>query len=202
MTRLIAPLFVLLMSLLGPVALADTAQQVVEGTAQQMLATLKANRDALRQDPKRIYPLVERIAVPRFDFETIARWVLGKNWRAASPEQQGRFTAEFRALLVRTYGNALLQYSDETIRFLPAGPPSADNEVLVRSEFQPRSGPAVPINYSVHQKGGQWLVYDVSVDGISLVANYRSTFAERFRQGGMDAVIGSITELNSRGATK
>ena len=172
--RLLKPLCALLLGIglfaaAGPVTAADTpAAQAVEDTASRMLVALKQQREALRADPSKIYGLVERIAVPRFDFEAISQWVLGRNWRGASPEQRQRFTAEFQNL-------------------------------LVRSEFVRRAGPAVPINYSVHQKNGQWLVYDVTVDGVSLVANYRTTFANQVRDQGMDGLIASLAKLNASG---
>lgn len=203
--RLLKPLCALLLGIglfaaAGPGTAADTpAAQAVEDTASRMLVALKQQREALRADPSKIYGLVERIAVPRFDFEAISQWVLGRNWRGASPEQRQRFTAEFQNLLVRIYSNALLEYSDETVRFLPGAAPNADGDVLVRSEFVRRAGPAVPINYSVHQKNGQWLVYDVTVDGVSLVANYRTTFANQVRDQGMDGLIASLAKLNASG---
>lgn len=186
----------------GALARADEAPQaVVETTANRMLEALKREQARLRQDPRLIYGLVEQIAVPRFDFEAISQWALGRNWRVATPEQQRAFTEQFRMLLVRTYGNALLEYSDEAVRFLPTSAPNADGDVLVRSEFQPKAGPAVPINYSLHQKAGRWLVYDVTVDGVSLVSSYRSTFANQVRDGGVDKVISSLADLNARGST-
>lgn len=183
----------------SPAFAADAPVQAVEGTASRMLAALGQQREALRADPSKIYALVERIAVPRFDFEAISQWVLGRNWRAASPEQRQRFTAEFQNLLVRIYSNALLEYSNETVRFQPGATPNADGEALVRSDFVRRAGPPVPINYSVHQKNGEWLVYDVTVDGISLVANYRTTFANQIRDQGMDGLIASLVKLNASG---
>lgn len=204
MHRFLKPLYALLLGLgllvaAGPATAETTAAQVIEDTASRMLTALKQQRTALRADPSKIYGLVEAIAVPRFDFDAISQWVLGRNWRAATPEQRQRFTAEFRNLLVRIYSNALLEYSDETVRFLPASAPNADGEVLVRSEFVRKAGPVVPINYSAHQKDGDWKIYDVTVDGISLVANYRSAFANQIRDQGMDGLLRSLADLNTRG---
>lgn len=199
MRKLLSLIFACCLLLGGSAHAEMTAQQAVEDTAQRMLVALKQDRAHLQQNPALIYDLVEKIAVPRFDFDAIAQWVLGRNWRSATPDQRVRFTAEFRNLLVRTYSNALLEYSDETVRFLPSSAPNADGDVLVRSEFVRNSGPVVPINYSVHRKDSDWKIYDVTVDGISLVGSYRTTFANQVREQGMDGLIASLSDLNARG---
>ena len=174
------------------------ALQLAENTSKQMLSALNQNRAQLQQEPQRIYELVENILLPHFDFETMARWVLGKYWRQASPEQQQQFTQEFRTLLVKTYAKALLEYSNEAINFLPLPATQAD-ETTVRSEVQPRSGPPIPINYSMHVRGDTWKVFDVVIDGISLVTNYRSSLGGQIRSEGIDSVIKQLGERNSQG---
>ncbi|MEZ5582446.1 MAG: ABC transporter substrate-binding protein [Candidatus Competibacteraceae bacterium] len=135
-----------------------------------MLDALRNNRDKLQKDPRQIYGLVNAIVLPHFDFTVMSRWVLGKYWRQATVAQRNLFVEEFRTLLVRTYSQALLEYSNETIKFLPMPqlPPDA-KDVTVRSEFHPQTGAPIPVNYSLHLMDGAWKVYDVTVDGVSLV---------------------------------
>ena len=181
---------------------ADTqlALQLAQDTSDKMLQALSQKREQLQQDPSQIYDLVEGIVLPHFDFETIARWVLGKHWRQASQDQQQRFTQEFRTLLVRTYAKALLEYSNEEVRFLPLNAPAEADEVTVRSEIKPKSGPSIPINYSLHARDGVWKVFDVVIEGVSLVANYRGTIGDQVRKEGIDAVIQKLSERNSQGS--
>jgi phospholipid transport system substrate-binding protein len=172
--------------------------EVVKETSQRMIEALNKNRTTLEQNPSQIYDLVNTILLPNFDFELMSRWVLGKYWRQATSEQRSRFTNEFRTLLVRTYASALLEYSKEEIRY-PSKPSVINGQdATVHTEFQPRSGAAIPIEYSMHLTDGAWKVYDVTVDGVSLVTNYRGTFAEQIRQGGIDSVITDLSERNRR----
>ena len=150
-------------------------QEVVQETSARMIDALRQNRAALRQDSSRIYELVDQIVLPNFDFELMSRWVLGRAWQQATPEQRRRFTEEFRTLLVRTYAKALLEYSNEEVR-VPPQPAASGNETTVRTEVQPQTGRPIQINYSMRLGDAGWKVYDVTVDGVSLVTNYRSTF--------------------------
>lgn len=172
------------------------AQALVQNTAEQMIQALKAKRDEMQQNPDRIYDLVRDIVVPHFDFETIARWVLGRHWRSATPEQRRQFTEEFRNLMVRTYAKALLDYSDETLDYMPLQAPADAEEVTVRSEVERTQGPAIPINYELHYRNGAWLVYDVNIDGVSLVTNYRSSIGSQIGREGLEAVIAKLKERN------
>lgn len=176
---------------------ASAALQLAQTTSERMLSALRENHDLLQREPTRIYGLVDKIVLPHFDFITMARWVLGKNWKQASAEQRTRFTEEFRTLLVRTYAKALLEYSDEKIHFLPVQASAAD-EVTVRSEIQPKSGPAIPVDYSMHEQEGGWKVYDVAIDGVSLVANYRGSIGDQVRKQGIESVINQLSERNTQ----
>jgi phospholipid transport system substrate-binding protein len=191
----------LLMGWTGEIALAvESPQELVKRTAQEMQAELRKNRQVLEADPIKIYGLVNQIVLPHFDFTLMSRWVLGKYWRQATPEQRQRFTEEFRTLLVRSYAGALLEYADEELIFSPASdiPPDA-KEVTVHSEVQPKGEDPVAINYSLRMKDGEWKVYDVIVNGVSLVINYRSTFANQIRNEGIDAMIRDLHERNLKG---
>ena len=199
MKKIIA--FGLLLLLLGngPLwAAVQSPQEVIQDTSARMLEALRKNRDALRQNSSQIYTLVDQIVLPNFDFELMSRWVLGRNWQQATPEQRRRFADEFRTLLVRTYAKALLEYSDNEIRILPSANPAANNEATVKTEAQVRTGPPIPINYTMHLNSDGWKVYDVTVDGVSLVTNYRSTFASQIRSNGLDTVIADLQQRNAQ----
>lgn len=176
----------------------ESAQELVKQTSQRMIEALRENRQALEQNPGLIYDLVKDIVLPKFDFETMSRWVLGKYWRQATPEQQRRFVEEFRTLLVNTYARSLLEYSNEKIEFPPMHAAPGSEDVTVPTEIVPKSGPSISISYSMHPTEDGWKVYDVTIDGVSLVTNYRSTFASQIRKEGMDALIQKLSERNER----
>jgi phospholipid transport system substrate-binding protein len=137
--------------------------------------------------------------MPHLDFEKMSKLALGKNWRVANDEQRVRFIEEFRLLLIRTYSTAMLEYTDEEIRFLPFRDDLSRKRVSVPMEVLQPGGPSIPMALSLYQnKQDAWKVYDVKIDGISLVTNYRSSFANEIRNGGMDKLIESLAERNAK----
>ncbi len=195
---------VALMLLASPPLQATTeeAQQLVIDTSTRVLERLRQDREKLQANPGLIYPLVEDLVLPHFDFERMSIWVLGKNWRKADRQQQQEFIEAFRTLLVRTYAKALLEYTDQSLNYLPFHAEEDAKRVTVRTEVTQPGGVNIPINYSMflNQKG-EWKVYDISVDGVSLVTNYRSSFASEIRQGGIDKLLARLAEMNAAKGT-
>ena len=190
----------LLAGLLLPlVALADDPgpQQLVEQTSKAALARLEQERPALEQNPTRIYGLLEDIVLPHFDFVRISAWVLGKHWRTASQDQKRRFVKAFRTLLVRTYGVALLEYTGQEIRYLPLRDDPASGDVTVRTQIIGKRRHPIALNYRLYNRQGKWKVYDISIDGVSLVANFRTSYAGEIKQRGLDALIARLEQLNA-----
>ncbi len=179
-------------------SVAQSPQALIKSTSDQVLARLKADHDELQAHPDKVYALVEDIVLPHFDFHRIARWVLGKYSRRASAAQMARFTEEFRMLLVRTYATALLQYTNQQIDYLPLRMKPGATDVTVKTEIQQPGAFPIPIDYDLYLPEGskEWKVYDVSIDSVSLVSNYRSTFAGEIRRKGLDALIDSLAKRN------
>ncbi len=178
-------------------ASSDSALQVVHETTERMLSVLKEEKQVIEQNPERIYELVNRIILPHFDFSRMSRWVLGKYWRGATDAQRERFIAEFRTLLVRTYATALLEYSDQKVEYQPVREATDATDVTVRTAVKQPGGFPIPINYSMFFEGGEWKVYDVTIDGVSLVANYRSAFTSQIQRGGLEQLIGLLAQRNA-----
>lgn len=191
--------FLLFTGLLSGVAAAAPApQEVVQSTSEEVRAAIKAERAQVEANPKRAHELINKIVAPHFDFDRMSSWVLGKYWRTATPAQRQRFMEEFRTLLVRTYARAVVDNVDAQIRYLPLNMPSAASEVTVRTEIPQKGGFPIEINYSFYQKDGVWKVFDVTIDGISLVTNYRTSFATEIRQGGMDQLLAKLASRNNK----
>jgi phospholipid transport system substrate-binding protein len=176
----------------------SSPEQMVKQTAEQVLNRLQQDRTELKAHPGRIYALIKNIILPHFDFRRMSQWVLGVNWRRATPEQRKRFMHEFRDLLVNTYGYALLRYENETIQYLPTRKDQASGEVLVRTQIQQADGESIPVNYRLYNKQGEWKVFDLSIDGVSLVSNYRNSFDEQIQQIGMDGLIKRLEQHNQQ----
>lgn len=182
----------------GNVLAAVSPQELVQRTAEEMLTKLRVEKQVIEQHPERIYELVNQIVLPHFDFERMSSWVLGKHWRAATPAQKERFMTEFRTLLVRTYAKSLSEYTDSKISYLPMRPSPQEDQVKVRTEVDQPGGFPIPIDYELRRQGDGWKVIDVTIDGVSLVTNYRSTFASQIRQDGLDKLITVLSERNQR----
>jgi len=177
---------------------AQTAEEIVKTTADQVIARLKSDREELKVRPERIYDLVDELILPHFDFTSMSKWVLGQNWRKASTEQQETFTVQFRTLLVRTYAKALLEYSDNEITYIPVKDNPDTNLVVVKTEVAQTGSSKIPINYSLHVQDGEWKVVDVAINGISLVSTYRGSFATEIRTNGLDSLINQLIDKNSK----
>ena len=174
------------------------AESLVIDTTNKVLGRLRRDKAELEKDKNKIYPLVQELILPHFDFQKMSIWVLGKNWRKANAEQQKNFTREFQNLLVRTYSTALLGYTDQKIDFLPFHTGEGDRKVTVKSRIVQGGGATdIPLNYSLYlNKAGEWKVYDITVDGISLVTNYRTGFASEVRKGGIPGLLAKLEEMN------
>ena len=171
-------------------------QQLVEQTTEKVLDTLANRRKELENDHQLIYKLTNEIVVPHFDFVTIAKWVLAKHWRTATKEQKLRFIRAFRELMVKTYAVAILEYDGNKISYLPLRDDVSKGDVTVRTEFHQAGKPPVAINYSLHQRTSGWKVYDISVDGVSIVQTFRTSFGTEIKQTSLDAVIDRIEKKN------
>jgi phospholipid transport system substrate-binding protein len=195
--RVFAPLLVLLLAVSVRIMAADVSpQELVRDTSSRMLLAMHEEHDIIEKDEAHLYQLVEEIVLPNFDFQRMSQWVLGKNWRNATAQQREQFVEQFRMLLVRTYGTALLEYADEEIEYLPfTGQQNADN-VTVRTEIDQAGVGVIPITYSMYQSGAGWKVYDISISGVSLVTNYRSSYGSIIRKDGIDRLIHQLADRN------
>jgi phospholipid transport system substrate-binding protein len=191
---------IMLLALLGsaPSWAIQSPQDMVQQTAEQMLNKLRAERQIIDEHPGRIYDLVDQIVLPHFDFERMSSWVLGKYWRTATPKQRQEFTEQFRTLLVRTYAKSLSSYTDNKITYLPFRSSPDQTDVKVRTEVDQPGGFPIPIDYDLHLQDDVWKVFDVTIDGVSLVTNYRTTFANQIRQDGIDKLITSLADRNKQ----
>lgn len=166
---------------------------VVKSTTDQVISKLKTSDENFEQNDERINELVDELIAPRFDFPKMSRWVLGKNWRAASKEQQGRFIDAFQSLLIRTYAKALTNSADVSINYLPERMSDDKRKAIVKTEVDRNNGgPLIPIEYRLYSKNDTWLVYDVSIDHVSLISTYRNTFNSDIKSKGLETVIAEL----------
>lgn len=164
--------------------------QLIKDTSERVLSALEQNRDKFKSDPDAVDKLVNDIILPHLDFRAMSKLALGNNWRKANDDQQTRFVDAFKTMLVRTYSKSLTEYAGQEIQFLPYQPPAEGKRtVKVQTVIKQSSGPEVPIDYSLRIKDNIWKVYDIKIDGISLVTNYRNSFAADIDRVGIEGLI-------------
>lgn len=174
-------------------------QTLVMQTTEKVLAEVTAKKQELAANPAKIYPLVDDILLPRFDFAQISRLVLGTHWKDASDAEKKSFTKEFRELLVRTYATALLSYSGQEIEYPPINAAPDAKKVKVKTKVKNAGSAAVPIDYSLYLSKEDWKVYDITIDGVSLVSTYRTNFDSQIRRNKLAGLISDLQERNAKG---
>ena len=177
---------------------ADTPpDELIKTTANEVTEIIKKDKDIQAGNKAKIKELVEAKVLPHFDFTRMTRLAVGRYWSQATPAQQQDLTNEFRSLLVRTYSASLTSYRDQRIEYKPLKLNPSDTEAVVKTVVQQSSGQGIPIDYSVEKTPTGWKAYDISVDGVSLVVNYRSSFAQQIQQGGIDQLIKTLQAKNA-----
>lgn len=191
-----ASLFSLLLALPAFCAAAGplSPEQVIEATAGAVAERLEGRREYLEQHPEELHRLVDELLLPRFDQRYAAFLVLGReHWQAASAEQRDRFVAAFFAFLVRNYAASLLDFDPRSLVILPGEPPSG-KRYTVHTEMRLDTGKVVPMDYRLRLTDAGWKVYDVRIEGVSYLQNYRNQFDAEIRALGLDAVIARLEQ--------
>ena len=176
--------------------------ELVKRTSEDVLATVKSDADIQAGDQAKIFALAEEKIVPNFNFDKVSRLVLGKNWTKATAEQKTAFQTEFRTLLIRTYATALSKYKNQTIEYKPLRMAEGANTASVKTAIVQPGGQPIAVDYSPEKKADAWKVYDIVIEGVSLVTNYRGQFAQEIRQNGIDSLIKKLGDKNKAAAAK
>ncbi len=170
--------------------------ELIKNTAQDVLAIVKQDKDIQSGDQRKILALVDAKVLPHFDFERMTRLAVGKSWRTATPEQKQALVTEFRNMLVRTYTKAFTVYRDQTIEVKPARVAADATEVTVKTSIIKPGAQPIPVDYEMGKTADGWKAFDLSIEGVSMVASYRGTFATQIQQGGIDGLIKTLSEKN------
>jgi phospholipid transport system substrate-binding protein len=192
----------------GPAAAQELSpEQLVQKITNDVLAAVKSDKELAAGDRQKATKLAEEKVLPYIDFQYATRLAVGRSWRQASSEQRSRLVSEFRNMLVRTYSNSVQAYEGQTLKVLPSrGKSDSADEATVRTQFVRAGGQPLPIDFAMHKAGNAWKVYDITVEGVSLVLTYRSEFDAIVKQQGIDGLIQALAQKNipaaGVGATK
>ena len=178
-------------------ALAQEAPDaLVKRTTDDVLSIIRADKDLQNGNLDKVVRLAEAKVLPHFDFERMTRLAVGRNWSKASDAQKGTLVKEFRTMLVRTYSSSLSQYRNQKIEMKPLRAVAGDEEVTVRTAVIQQGGPPIPIDYAMEKTASGWKVFDVVIDGASLVTTYRGSFNDEIRKSSIDGLIKVLEERN------
>lgn len=182
---------------------AEAPDELVKRTAEDVLTIIKTDKDIQAGNQEKLFALTEEKILPNFNFDKISRLVLGKNWTKATPDQKTAFQSEFKSLLLRTYATALSKYKNQTIEYGPLRMADGATTATVKTSIiQPADQP-IAVNYTLEkQVDATWKVYDIVIEGVSLVTNYRSQFAQEIRQNGLDSLIKKLADKNKAAGVK
>ena len=184
------------------VAAQESPDALVKKNTTEILAAIKADKDLAAGNQKKIEKLADEKILPLFNFVRMTQLAVGRNWKDASDAQKKSLIDEFRTLLVRTYSTSLTQFRNQTIDVKPTKMVASDTEVVVKTQIVQPGGQPIPIDYSMEKSGDSWKVYDVLIDGVSLVTNYRSSFNTEIQKSGIDGLIKSLSDRNSKNAAQ
>ena len=180
----------------------EAPDALVKRTAEDVLAIVKTDKDIQAGNQEKIYVLAEEKILPNFNFDRVSRLVLGKNWTKATPEQKAAFQIEFRSLLLRTYATALSKYKNQTVDYKPLRMADGATIASVKTQILQQGGQPIEVDYSLAKEVDAWKVFDIVIEGVSLVTNYRSQFSTEVRQNGLDSLIKKLADKNAAAKTK
>lgn len=173
----------------------ETPDAFIKRLSVDVLETIKSDKAIQGGDISKISALVDTKIMPNVNFQRMTASAVGRSWRSATPEQQKRLEAEFKALLMRTYSGALSEVKDQTIAMKPLRMAEGDTEVVVRTEVKGR-GDSIALDYRVEKAGNAWKIYDLNVASVWLVDNYRTQFSQEINANGIDGLIAKLAERN------
>jgi phospholipid transport system substrate-binding protein len=169
---------------------------LIKSVSNEVLTIVRQDKDIQNGNTQRVIQLVEQKVLPHFNFGHMTQLAVGRDWNKSTPEQKKQLTNEFRNLLVRTYSNALTAYKNQTIDYKPLKFQPADTDLTVKTQVNQPGGKPIKIDYNLEKLADGWKVYDVVIADVSLVTNYRETFAQEVRNGGIDGLIKALAAKN------
>jgi phospholipid transport system substrate-binding protein len=197
LSTLLFSLFAALAAALPAAAQELGPEELVRKVTADVLEAVKSDQQLAAGDRAKALALAEQKILPHLDFREATQLAVGKAWHAATPAQQSKLVEEFRAMLVRIYSNAVEVYRGQTMRVLPVRMAPGDTEVTVRNQYRREGRPPVPVEYAMRKTPQGWKIYDITVEGVSLVLTYHAEFETVTRSSGVDGLIKRLQQKNA-----
>jgi phospholipid transport system substrate-binding protein len=172
-------------------------EQLVRKVTSEVLETIRSDKELQAGDRKKALALAEQKVLPHIDFARATQLAAGRSWAKATPEQRDRLVQEFRTMLIRIYSSAIDVYRGQTMKVQPVRMSPSDTDVTVRNQYFRAGAPPVPVEYAMHRTPEGWKIYDIVVEGVSLVLTYRAEFEQVTRESGVDGLIKRLAAKNA-----
>lgn len=182
-------LVILLLAFLPTMAVAESPNDSIEEAAALLEQALDGRKDEFAADKQALYRTINEILLPRFDRQYAAQLVLGKHWRAASKEQRQRFIDGFYNTLLKRYADGVLEYDQSRVSILPFRGDDTKSRTMVRSVVSLDDGSKVPVNYALVKRDSGWMLFDVTIEGVSYIRNFRAELDSEIRGSSLEGVI-------------
>ena len=189
MKRIITALAI---TFLGTSAFAQSPNDVIQSATEELAVELEGRKVELAENKPELYALIDKMLLPRFDRRYAAQLVLGRHWRTASAEQRDKFIDAFYSSLVRKYADGVLEFDQDRVELLPFRGDETKDRVTVKSIVRLENGTKVPVNYGMVHRDAGWLMFDVTIEGISYVRNFRTELNSEIQAKSLDAVISRL----------
>lgn len=164
--------------------------EVVKATTSRLQQEINAREKEFRANPEKLYEFVDKVIVPKFDTRYITQLILARHWRTASDAQRDRFEVAFKNMLVHSYANALVEYHDSVkAEWQPLRMAPDSKDVTVQSKLLRKNGQPLPIGFAMRLKNGEWKVYDIIVENLSLITSFRSQVNSEIKRTSLEALI-------------
>ncbi len=199
---MICATLILVCSLFSPPAFAESPNPAVEETAELLDQAIEGRRDELREDKVALYALIDEILLPRFDRRYAAQLVLARHWRTASEEQRDQFINAFYKNMMRLYAEAILEFNLARLEVLPFRGDASKKRTTVKTIMRLDDGTKVPVNYGMVSRESGWKMFDVTIEGISYVRNYKAELNAEIQAEGLDGVIARLQAKNNESAAE
>jgi phospholipid transport system substrate-binding protein len=174
--------------------------ELVKQVTDDVMKAIQSDKQLAAGDKQKALKLAEDKILPHVDFDEATRLAVGRSWREASAEQRKQLTGEFRRMLLRTYSNAISAYQGQQMKVLPLHMKAGETDVAVRNQYIKPGQKPVQVDYQMHKVGDTWKIYDIIVEGVSLVLTYRSEFDQVVNESGVDGLIKRIAAKNEPAA--
>jgi phospholipid transport system substrate-binding protein len=182
-------LMLLLVFMAAPVTAAESPNDIITSAVDELAAAFEGREEELAKDPEELKKVIDPILLPRFDRTYAAQLVLGKHWRAASAEQRERFIDAFYGAMLAKYADGVAEFDKDRVKVLPYRGDDKQKRTTVRTMVRLNDGTDAPVNYGLVKRDDGWKIFDVTIEGVSYIRNFRAELDSEISSSSLEDVI-------------